>query len=98
MHQVGSAHDSTAERFANRLIPQTHAEYRNLAGKGSDRVDSYPRIARNAWAWRDNYPLWSQFPDLINRYSVIPIDHWLSAEFAKILDKVVGKRIVIIDD
>jgi len=53
---------------------------------------------RSAWARGDTDTLWCQLTNASNVDGVITEDLHLRAKLAKVLDEVVGKGIVVIDD
>src|SRR6185369_2950072 len=98
VHKSLGANYTPAECFANRLVPKTNAKYRNLFGKCANNRDTYARVRGHAGPGRNHDPLGFQFADLIHRDRVVAIDLRISAKLAQILDQVVGKGIVIVDD
>jgi hypothetical protein len=50
-----------------------------------------------AWAWRDDKVVGLEGDQLVQRDLVVAEDAYVRAEFAEVLDEVVGERVVVID-
>src|SRR6478736_8238883 len=98
MHELFGPYNISAERRTNRLMSQTNTQNRTLAGKMPDQINTDAGHLRRAWAGRNKnmaglHGLHVQWRDLI----VTPDLNFL-AELSQILDQVVGKRIVVVED
>src|SRR6185295_3461042 len=97
VHQIGRANYSASKRFANRLTPKAHTQYRHFSRELADHIERNPRVLRHARAGRDDYSLGFQIAYLLDRYCVVAIDPRLSPQLADVLNKVVSKRVVVVD-
>ena len=62
-------------------------------GIGGDAVV----FERFAWTWGDDEVSWVEGDELIHRDLVIAEDFDIRAEFAEVLDEVVGEGVVVVD-
>lgn len=97
MHEPIRSHDIAAENLANALMPQANAEERQFARKLADDFATDTGIVRCARTGRNADALGRLLSNLIDRNLVVSMHLHLRAQFSKILDQVVGKRIVVID-
>src|SRR5689334_1894985 len=98
VHKLFGPYNISAERRPNRLVSQTNTQNRLLAGKMLDQINADPGHLRRTWAGRDKnmaglHGLHVQWSDLI----VAP-DLNLLAELSQILDQVVSKGIVVVEN
>src|SRR5579863_6981235 len=98
MHQVRSAYDLAAESCADGLMSQAHAEDGYFAGEVPDEINADAGILRRAWSGRDHNALGLHIFDVSNRDLVVAANLVLRPEFSEILDEVVSKGIVIIEN
>src|SRR5882672_7730907 len=99
MHYLRGTNYLAAKRLANRLMSEANAHDRDAAGKALNHLQGNARVIRRAWSRRNHNALWLQLRfDLINRDLIIPPHFDLLTQFAKILDQVVGKRVVVVDN
>ena len=108
VHQMPGANDLPAEGRTNGLVSKANSEQRHFAlifitivapgRKMADQFDADAGLLRSAWSGGDDNSLGVHRLDLLNANFVIAADLDLSTEFAQVLDKVVGKRIVIVED
>src|SRR5580704_6306446 len=96
MHQFRRANYPPSKRLANRLMPQTNAQYRNLPRKSRNQRNRNPRLPRRPRPRRNHNPLRPQIRNLIQRNHVIPAHQKRLSHLPEILRQVVGKRIVVI--
>ena len=98
VHERARADHLAAESFTDRLVSQTDAEDGRLAGHVADERDENAGLMRRAGARRKQNALRLESLDLLDCQFVIAIDRDLCTQFPKVLDKVVRKRIVIVED
>src|SRR4051812_35922767 len=98
VHQSRSADDLPAENFADRLMAKTDAEYRGRLMKVADGIFRDSGIGRSPGPRRDHDTIGFEPLHLLESDLVIAIDADIFTELSKILNKVVGERIVVIDD
>lgn len=99
MDGLGGPDNLPAEMLPDRLMAETHAEDRHSSRKTVDRRKRHTGIVGRPGAGRDKYPLWTQFFfDRIDLHFIVANHFHLGPKLAKILDEVIGKRIVIVDD
>jgi hypothetical protein len=95
---LGTVHFA-AEDGAEGLMPKADAEHGDLAGEVLDGVRGntvvFERFARSG---RDNEMGRVEGNELVYRHLVITEDFDIRAEFAEILDEVVGKGVIVIDE
>jgi hypothetical protein len=95
---LGGAHDASAKNLADGLVTETNTQDRNASSETRYQRERYARVGRAARARRDQNAAWEICLNVIERYLVVPSHHNLLAKLAQVLDQVVSKRIVVIDD
>ena len=98
VHQVAGADDLTAECFADGLVTQADAENRHFPGHVANERNQNSRIGRSAGAGREQDALRLQRLDLFHGQFVVAIDLNLRAQLSQVLDKVVGERVVVVEN
>ena len=98
MHQPPGAHNLAAEHFPYRLVPQTHAEDRDARAEFADDGLADTRFRRGAGSGRDADAFGPEGGESLDGDLIVATHHRLRAEFAEILDEVVGERVVVIED
>src|SRR6266498_4633943 len=94
----GGAYDESAKSLANGLMAQANAKDRNASGKTQNQRKRYSRISRAARARRDQDSIRDNCLNLIQCYLVVASHDDVLTKLAQVLDQVVSKRIVVIDD
>src|SRR5579863_912165 len=97
MHQAAGANDLRAEGVAQTLMTQADAEDRKRAGKFAQQSDRDSGLGGSAGPGRDDYGVRLQVAHGGNGDRIIAMDGHTGAEFAEILNEVVGEGVVIID-
>lgn len=98
MHQMRRATDFRAESRADGLMSQANPENRNFAGKMPDQFDADACILRRTRPGRNYDALGPEIFKFADRDLVVAANLNLGAEFSEILDQVVGKGIVIVEN
>src|SRR5579862_9037834 len=98
VHQMRSAHDPAAKSCADGLMSQAHAQNRYFPGKVANDIDTDARILRSAWTGRDDDALRLHCFNLVNGNLIVSANVDPRAEFTQILDQVVSKRIVVVEN
>ena len=98
VHQVLGAYDFSAKRFAHGLMSQADAQDWKLAGEVANQVDADAGFVRGAGSGGDHDVVGLQRVDFVNRDLVVAADLDLRTQFAQILHKVVGERVVVVED
>ena len=98
MHKIFSANNLPTESRANRLMSQANAEQRNFSREMTDHIDADSRFLRSARSWRNQDPFRMHRLDLAQSHLIITPNLNLRAQLTNILDKVVSKRIVIVEN
>ena len=98
VHQSFCAYHFSAKSRADRLMAETDSEQRNLAGKVADQFNADAGILRSARSGRNHDPFRPHRFNLVNADLVIAPNLNLSAQFAQVLTKVVGKRVVVVEN
>ena len=78
-------------------MAQTDSQNRHLPGKVLYHLNRHAGFFRSAWPGGYNYSFRFQLLDLGYRYLVVPEYLNVFSQFAKVLDQVVGKRIIVVD-
>ena len=98
MHKIFRAHNPSPKSRANSLMSQANPKQRNLASEMSDHFNADSSFLRSARTRRKQDAFRMHRSNLIDCYFIVATNRNLSAEFPKILDKVVGKRIVVVEN
>jgi hypothetical protein len=98
VHQFGSTHDFAAERRADGLMSQTHSQHRHIARKMADQFNADSGLLRRARPGREQNPLGVHRLYVGNGELIVPAHQHVGAQFAQILDQVVGEGIVVVED
>ena len=91
VHEMWSADDLPAKGFADGLMSEADAEYRNLPREMADQVDADTRFMRRAGPGRNDDAFRSHLLDLGNRHLIVAANLNVGAHFADVLHQVVGK-------
>src|ERR1700722_19807891 len=97
VHKMGGAHHASTEGFANRLVSQANSKHRNFSSEVTDQLDADACFVWRAWPWRDDDALRPQLLHLAHRDVIVAPDLDFGAQFADVLDQVVGERIVVVE-
>src|SRR5882724_11848003 len=89
--------DLAAERLADRLVSQAHAQDRNLARKIANHTQRYARLAGRAGSRRDDDALRPHRLDVSSRDLVVASHFDFGTQFPQILHQIPGERIVVVD-
>ncbi len=98
VHETVRADDIAAVHLSDALVSEADAKDRDFAAEMPDRFAADSRFRRRAWTRRNHDAFRSERCDFRNRDLVIPPHDDIRSQFAKVLDEVVGERIVVIDD
>lgn len=98
VHDLASSDDFASEGLAEALVPETHAEKGSLPRRVENQVERDPGLVWGTWARGDNDTVRGAVHDLLRGDLVVSRHLYLGAQFSQILDKVVRKGIVVIQD
>ncbi len=98
MHEAGGPDDFAAENMPHTLVAETNPQRRDGRAEGPDNVVGQAGFPRRTGPRRDENPVRFQLANLVERNFVIPENPLRHAEFPEVLDEVVSKTIVVIDD
>ena len=98
VHQFFGSYDFPAEGFAQSLVSEANAQYRNLAGKVANQFDADAGLVRSAGARRDDDAVGTKSFDIGNAQLIVAADFDFGAQLSEILNEVVGKGVVIVED
>src|SRR5580704_8774886 len=98
VHNPVGPDDFASENMSNALVPQTNAENRRGGAELKNQVIADTGIKRRPRSWRDTDSVRMHLGNLIQSNLVVAFNDEVGSELAKILDQVVGKGIVIVDD
>src|ERR1019366_5287042 len=90
------AHHFAAKSRANRLMSQADSKQWHFAREVTNQFDADPSVLRSARPGRNDDTFRPHRVDLANANLVIATHLDRSAQFAQVLDKVVGKRVVVV--
>jgi hypothetical protein len=79
-------------------MPQADSQYGNFACEMADQFDAYSGLVRRARPGRNHNALRPESLDLCNRNLIITAHFNLCAQLPKILDQVVSKGIVVVEN
>lgn len=98
VHQLAGAHHLAAKGLANSLMAQADAKDGHLAGHVLDERNQNTGFAWRAGPGRKQNAVGAECLNLFGRQLVIAAYHDLGAQFSQVLHKVVGKRIVVVEN
>ena len=98
VHEMGGADDLAAEGLADGLVAETDAEDGHFSGHVANERDENAGLAGCTGAGREQNALGPQSFHLLDGQLVVAIDLDLCAQFAQVLDQVVGERVVVVED
>lgn len=98
VHGLRGAHDLAAKRLRHRLKPEANAEQRNVRlGSLADQFKADPRMIGVARPWRDHYGVRRLAQNRVGALLIVAVNTGPRPQIPEILDKVVGKTVVIVD-
>src|SRR5688500_11473331 len=97
MHHLPRPHHLAAERLADGLVAEAHAEDRHAPGETLDGLKRDAGLVRRAWPRGQNHVRWRQLFDLFHRQLVVAEHAHFGAELSEVLHQVESKRIVVVD-
>ena len=98
MHQAVVDDHFGSKTMANALMSEAHTQQRSLSGVGFDDLVGKTRFAGRTGPGRNQNPLRLFGIDRFQGNLVVAMDLHLNIHFSQILDQVVSKGIVIVDD
>ena len=98
MHEPICPHDVAAEDMPDALMTEADAEGGNAGSKLLDHRTTDARLLGCAGTGGNADVIRLLFSDLFKRDLVISVDLHLRAHLAEVLDEVVGKGVVVVDD
>ena len=98
VHETSRADDRAAVDVADALVSQADAEDGEARADFQDDVVGDAGFLRRAGAGRDDDGFGLEGLDFGDGDFVVALDDGFRAKFAELLDKVVGERVVVIDD
>src|SRR5258708_7201290 len=79
-------------------MAKTDAESRDGSAETLDDVVGETGFTRRTRARRDHDPVGLQLADLVERGLVVAEDAHFHTQFAEVMDEIVGKAVVVVDD
>lgn len=98
VHESFGADDLAAKSGANGLMSEADSEKWNLAGKMTNQFDADARILRRAGAGGDHDAIGMEGFEFIDGDFVVAAHLDARTQFAQVLDQVVGKGVVIVEN
>src|SRR6266404_2019612 len=98
VHQSRRLNNLAAEHRADALMAETNAKDRRSRTESANHFVADPGILGPAGTGRDADAFRTKRLDFSDRDLVIPLHYDVAIQHAEMLDEIVGKRIVIIDD
>src|SRR5215218_6558521 len=86
MHQIRRADDSPAERLADCLVAEAHAEYWKFSGELANDIYRDARVFWRAGSGRDQKPFGVHFTNLADCDRVVTMHDDFSAQLAQVLN------------
>src|SRR5438132_1226036 len=97
MHQPPGPAYPCAERLADRLVPEAHAQDRELPGQRFHEGHEDPGIGRRTGARREDCGAGLQGQHVRDAERVVAVNDGLRAQLTQILDQVVCERVVVVE-
>ena len=98
MHQPVRTDHFPSVHLADALVPEAYAKDRHFLSEFLNDSATDPRVAGSARPGRDADSGWRLFPDFVEGDLVVAMDLHFHTQLSKVLNQVVGERIVVIDD
>ncbi len=98
VHKMRGANDVAAECRADGLVPEANAENGHFAGEVPNQINTDARLLRRAGAGGNHDAPGSHFLELGDGDLIIAANFNLGAQFSEILNQVVGKRVVVVEN
>src|ERR1700720_1067946 len=93
-----STHHPAAKRRTDGLMSETNTKDRYFAGEVPDQIDTDAGVLRGAGARRNHDALRLHIFDVGDRDLVVAANLDRRPEFPEVLNQVIGKRIVIVEN
>src|SRR5439155_14203731 len=97
MHDPGRPAHRSAKRFPQTLMSQADSQRRERGAQLEQKVFADARLRRCSRSWRENRGDRVQPGDFRQRDLVVAPNDNLLSQLAKVLDEVVGERVVVVD-
>ena len=97
VHRHRRTHDRPAERQADALMSEAHAQQRHALTHLANQLHCDARILGTARSRRDDDALRAQPSNLVERDFVVPAHEWRRAQLAEVLREVERERIVVVE-
>jgi len=98
VHETLGTHHFAAENVAHALVAEANPEGGRGRAEGLDDVVGQSGFARRTGTGGDEDPGRFEGANLVQGDFVVAANLHLHAQFAEVLDEVVGKAVVIVDD
>src|SRR5215469_3281779 len=98
MHQSISSNHLSSEHLSDTLMPETDSQNRRTGTKFANQIVADSRVVRSSGSRRNTNLLRAQLFNLAKVRLIVPLYHQLRPKLTKILNQVVSKRIVVIDN
>lgn len=98
MQQARGLHNLPAKNFSDALMSEADAEDRNFSREVTNGGATDASLLRITRAWRDAEEIELESRNFFKRDFVIFNNANCCAELSKILDEVVGERVVVVDE
>jgi len=98
VHHLAGANDLSAEHLADALVPQAHPQNGLLSGKPLDHRFADARVLGAPGPGRDEDGTWVEVDYLRKCDGIVPIHQGGGSELTHVLDEVVDKGVVVVDD
>ena len=98
VHEVPGANDLPAECGADGLMSKADTEERDTPGEMTDQLDADSSLIRSARPRRNHDPLRFHSFNFSDCRLVVAANFDLGAQFSDVLNQVVSKRIVVVEN
>ena len=98
MHDVRCPNDVSPKGLADCLMPQTHTQNRRGSGEVADQFDADAGFVGSTRTGRNDDLLGMHVVNLLDRDLVVAAYFDVRTQLSDVLDQVIGKRIVIVEN
>src|SRR5580700_674364 len=93
-----SAHHIAAKSRANSLMPKANSEHRHFAREMPNQINADAGVLRRARTGRNHNALRLHRFNVTHTDLIVAADLNLRTEFPEILNQVIGKRVVVVEN
>ena len=98
VHQAIGSNDFSSIHLADTLMSKANTQHGNSRSEMTDKLVADAGFVRRSRTRRNADFFWMQLLNFLNGGAIIPADDQFRAEFAEILNQIVGERVVVIQN